>query len=102
MITIETVKNEIPIACKQFRIKTVDVFGSLARDENQVDSDIDLLIEFEEPIYEQSAKRFFGFLHFVEDHFGRRVDLLTPRSIKNPYLKQAIDRDKVRIYGWAS
>ena len=99
MTIVEQIRNEIPDACHQYRIKTVDIFGSLARNEETSENDIDLLIEFEEPIMEQSSKRFFGFLHFMEDHFDRKVDLLTPRSIKNPYLKKSIDKEKIRVYG---
>ncbi len=99
MITVETIKNEIPEACQRFRIKYVEIFGSIARNEFSENSDIDLVVELEDPIEEQSSTRFFGFLHFLEDHFDKKVDLLTPRSIKNPYLKQSIEREKIRIYG---
>ena len=34
----------------------------------------------------------------LEDFFGRKVDLLTSGSIKNPYLKKSIDATKVLIY----
>ena len=99
MITVEAIKHDLPEACQRFRIKYVEAFGSLARNELTEQSDLDLIIELEEPVEEQSSQRFFGFLHFLEDRFGKKIDLLTPRSIKNPYFKQSIEREKIRIYG---
>ena len=96
---MEDLKIILPDVCERFGIRYVEVFGSLARNESGNDSDIDLIIEFEEPIERETSKRYFGFLHFLEDHFGRKVDLLTPRSFRNPYLKKSVDRDRVRIYG---
>lgn len=99
MITTDDIKASLPTICKKFKIKYVDIFGSFARNERQEESDIDLIIEFEDPIEEHVSERYFGFLHSMEDKFNRKVDLLTPRSIKNPYFKKAIERDRVRIYG---
>ena len=98
-MTIDEIKRTLPYVCNKFRIKYVEVFGSIARDENKEDCDIDLIIEFEEPIEEDVSARYFGFLHFIEDQFNKKVDLLTPRSIRNPYLKGSINRDRIRIYG---
>ncbi len=99
MITVESIKSILPDICRQFGIKYVEIFGSIARGKMTEDSDIDLLVELEEPIGERSSERYFGLLHFLEDRFDKKVDLLTPRSIKNPYLKRSIEREKIRIYG---
>lgn len=99
MITVESIKSVLPAACRQFRIKYVEIFGSIAQGTMTDESDIDLLIELDEPIEDKSSERYFGLLHFLEDRFGKKVDILTPRSIKNPYLKQSIERKKIRIYG---
>ena len=98
-MTTDEIKKIILPACQTFRLRYVDVFGSIARNENNRDCDIELLIEFEEPIEDNISARYFGFLHFVEDQFHKKVDLLTPRSIRNPYLKDSIEQDRVRIYG---
>ncbi len=99
MITIHDIKKILPDICDTYRIKYVELFGSIARNEEKEDCDIDLIIEFEDPVEENVSERYFGFLHFLEDKFGRKVDLLTPRSIRNPYLKRSIERDKIKIYG---
>jgi hypothetical protein len=77
----------------------VDAYGSIARNEQNEESDIDLIIEFDEPRRESISKRFFGFIHALEDHYNRKVDVLTEKSLKNPYLIKRINKDRIRVYG---
>lgn len=99
MATIETLKKDIPEMCEKYQIAYVDVFGSTARSEQEADSDIDLIIEFSEPRRKNISHRFFGFLHELEDKYNQKVDILTEQSLRNPYLKEAINKDRIRIYG---
>jgi hypothetical protein len=99
MITIDDIKKILPELCHKFKIRYVDIFGSIARNDSKEESDIDVVIEFEDPIEENISERYFGFLHGLEDAFQRHVDVLTPRAIKNPYLRKSIEREKIRIYG---
>ena len=85
--------------CEKYQIAYVDVFGSTARSEQGVDSDIDLIIEFSEPRRKNISHRFFGFLHELEDKYNQRVDILTEHSLQNPYLKEVVNQDRIRIYG---
>ena len=96
-MTLEEIKRVALPACRQFKVKSLDVFGSLARDEESADGDIDLLVEFEEPD-QQPSKRFFGLLHHLEDNLRREVDLLTVDSLRNPYLRRRILKEKMNIY----
>jgi len=99
VITLEKLQQEIPPMCEKYRIAYVDAFGSIARSELKEGSDIDLIIEFSEPRREKISTRFFGFLHEVEDRFHHKVDLLTEKSLRNPFLKESVNRDRIRIYG---
>ncbi len=68
---------------KSFGVKRLGLFGSFVRNEPKPESDVDLLVEF---IPEQ--KTFSNFMNlgfFLEELFGRKVDLLTPESL-SPYL----------------
>lgn len=98
MVTIETLKENLPELCKKYQIAYVDAFGSVARSEQNSESDIDLIIEFSEPRKKDISSRFFGFLHELEDTYNQKVDLLTEQSLKNPYLKKEIDKSRIRIY----
>ncbi len=64
---------------KTFGVKRLGLFGSFARGQQNKDSDIDVLIEFE-----PEQKTFDNFMHlifFLEDLLGRRVELVTPESL---------------------
>lgn len=86
--------NEISAVCKKDDIIFVGIFGSFARGESTIDSDIDLLVRF-------SRKKSLLDLVRVERElstlFGRKVDLLTEASI-SPYLKDKIKRELEVIY----
>ncbi|ABN57093.1 MULTISPECIES: nucleotidyltransferase family protein [Methanoculleus] len=61
-------------------VRQIGVFGSFARDEGHEESDIDILIEFEEG--GRSFDTYMDLKFFLEDLFGRRVDLVDRDAIK--------------------
>ena len=67
--------------------------GSTARDEARPDSDLDLLVEYETS---PTLDNFVGLKLFLEDHFGVKVDLVTPDGLK-PRTRPGIERDAVEI-----
>ncbi len=75
-------------------IKSVSVFGSVARGEADEKSDIDLIVEFEKPVGLFSLA---GLKNSFEDEFQKKVDLLTPKSI-HPFLKERILASSQKIY----
>lgn len=97
-MTLEEIKKVAMPACREFKVKRLDLFGSLARGEQTAESDVDLLVEFEEPDSHLS-KRFFGLLHHFEDVLGCEVDLLTVSSLSNPYFRRRVLKERMNIYG---
>jgi predicted nucleotidyltransferase len=97
-MTLEEIKKVAVPACKEFKVKRLDLFGSLARGKGTPASDVDLLVEFEAPDLHPS-KRFFGLLHHLEDVLGCRVDLLTVNGLRNPYFRRRALNERVNIYG---
>jgi predicted nucleotidyltransferase len=97
-MTLEEIKKVAMPACREFKVKRLDLFGSLARGEHTAESDVDLLVEFEEPDLHPS-KRFFGLLHHLEDALGCEVDLLTVSSLSNPYFRRRVLKERRNIYG---
>ena len=75
-----------------FKVKSISIFGSVARDEALETSDVDILVEFSEPV---------GLFHFVrlkrslEELLGVRVDLVTPGALK-AQLRERILREAIR------
>ena len=96
-MTIEKIKEIAGPACREFRVKRLDLFGSLCRGQGTAISDVDLIVEFEEPTIFPS-KRFFGLLHHLEDKLNCRVDLLTFNGLKNPYLRRRVLDERVNIF----
>jgi predicted nucleotidyltransferase len=79
--------------CRLYGVRRLGLFGSVARGEERSDSDIDFLAEFESPTPEHMADRYFGFIDEATKRFGRRVQVLTPRMVRNPFLKRSMERD---------
>lgn len=76
-----------------FRVKTLAVFGSVARGEAKDDSDADLLVEFEGRV---TFDRYMALKAFLEDTLGCSVDLLTRAGIR-PELAPSIEREAVYV-----
>jgi hypothetical protein len=96
-MNIEDIRKAAAPACREFNVKRLDAFGSAARGSATSSSDVDLLVEFKEPA-QSPAKRFFGLLHQLEDSLGCAVDLLTPNSLRNPYFKERVLKERISVY----
>lgn len=84
--------------CRRYGVRRLDVFGSaVAGDFDPARSDLDLLVEFEERP-RGLADAYFGLMDDLERLSGRKVDLITDRSIRNPYFRAAVERQRRPIY----
>ncbi len=84
---IDTKKDDI---CK-LGITRVGLFGSFSRGEQNPESDIDLLVEFEKK--KKSFRNYMNFVRLAESLFGRDVEVVTPESLSPyiaPYIKKEI------------
>jgi predicted nucleotidyltransferase len=90
---IEEIKKiSIPIAQK-YGVKKLALFGSYARGEQKVKSDIDFLVEKGQI----QGWEFFGFINNLEDNLGVPVDVFTYDSIRESLIADAL-RDEVVLY----
>jgi uncharacterized protein len=78
---------------RQRGVKSLAVFGSLARGEATRTSDIDVLVEFDRPV---GLFEFIRLKLFLEDLTGRRVDLVTPDALR-PAMRAAILNEAVNV-----
>jgi len=86
--------------CRLFKVKRLELFGSATGDHfDPTKSDLDFLVEFEPSAPAEHARRYFGLLASLRDTFGRKVDLVEIRAVRNPYFKEDIESTKVVIYG---
>jgi uncharacterized protein len=81
--TIESVK---PMLRERFKVKTIGVFGSYVRGEQKQQSDIDVLVEFEEPI---GLFEFMDLEFYLSDLLDTKVDLVSKKALK-PYIGKRI------------
>ena len=92
-------KSDFRTLCKNHKVKYLYAFGSATTDQfNISSSDIDLLVEIDEPDPIERGEKLLSLWDTFEIFFHRKVDLLTDSSIRNPYLRRSIDSSKVLIY----
>lgn len=96
MKTLEEIKDIINQHRQEledkFKVKSIAIFGSYSRGEQTSQSDVDILVEFKEPVG-------FLFIHlgdFLEEILGVKVDLLTLDAIK-PNRLEYITRDIIYV-----
>ncbi len=81
------------------QVDSFALFGSAAKDSMKEDSDIDFLVEFSDQIdVLHYADNYFSFLEKLEKLMGKKIDLVSKKSLKNPILIEEIDRSKVDLY----
>ena len=64
---------------KSYGVKNMDLFGSFVADNVTPQSDIDLLVDFEE--HQKTFDNLMDLGFFLEDLFGRKVEIVTPQSL---------------------
>ena len=77
-----------PTLNKEFAVKEIGLFGSFSDGSYTSESDIDLLVEFENPI----GWKFFSLEIYLEKEFGRKIDLVTKNALKDR-IKESILKD---------
>jgi len=92
-MTIEEIRKKIIPLLKPYNISRVGLFGSAARGEMSVDSDIDILVEIGSDV---SLLTFVEIKQRLEEELGRKVDLVEYETIK-PSLKVNIMQNHVSL-----
>lgn len=90
---ILTVLREHLDSIYSFKVKTLALFGSVARDEANEASDLDFLVEFEGTA---TFDRYMDLKFFLEDLFGKPVDLVTKRSLK-PQIAASVLAEAINV-----
>jgi predicted nucleotidyltransferase len=92
-IVIYTLQQQNTELSQQFGVKSLLLFGSVARDEANSASDVDLLVEFDRPV------GYFGLFtlqNHLEKILGCSVDLGTINSLK-PRIRQRVMGEAIRV-----
>ncbi|MDR2450170.1 MAG: nucleotidyltransferase domain-containing protein [Prevotellaceae bacterium] len=96
-IIIEKI-NELKTLCRTYGVKVMYVFGSVCTNQFNDRSDIDFLISFDKLSIEQYTDNYFELYYHLQRLFGRKIDLLTDKSLSNPYFIESVEASKQLIY----
>jgi hypothetical protein len=99
MQIIEKNIDQISALCKTHKVAQLFVFGSVLNNSLKKDSDIDFLVDFTSMDISKYADNYFDLKFSLENLFGREVDLLEDKAVRNPFFRQSIDKSKHLIYG---
>ena len=99
---IEMKCPELARLCAQYHVHRLELFGSATGTGFHADtSDLDFLVEFHDLSPREHAAAFFGLLEGLQNLFGRPVDLVELRAIRNPYFLQAVEQTRTLLYAAA-
>lgn len=88
----------VKVICRNNNVKSLFAFGSVCTDKFNDQSDIDLLIAFHSMDYGDYADSYFSMAEQLENIFKRPVDLITDKSLSNPYFINSLNQTKTLIY----
>jgi len=86
-------QNHSAEVIRRFGVKAMSLFGSVARDEANETSDVDVLVEFQGPT---TFDAHMGLKEYLEDLLGCRVDVVTVGGLK-PRLRARIENELIRV-----
>ena len=97
MRSVEAVKLILkdiePILRRQYHVKSLSIFGSVARGEATAASDIDFLVEFSAPV---GLIEFMSLQNFLEDTLHANIDIATKNALR-PEMKETILKEAIRV-----
>jgi uncharacterized protein len=80
-------------ALERFGVRALALFGSVARDEATLASDVDVLVDFGGPA---TFEQYMDLRLYLEDLLGAKVDLVTERGLR-PRVRPYVERDAIRV-----
>lgn len=92
-------REAIADLCRRARVRRLDLFGSAVRaDFDPARSDLDFVVVFDELAPVELADAFFTLKEGLESIFGRPVDLVVERVIRNPYFRARLDWERWAVH----
>jgi predicted nucleotidyltransferase len=96
---LEKRKKDIIAICKALNIKRLYAFGSVVSENFRDDSDVDFLISFSDNLsVDEYTKNYFALHYKLRELFNREIDIVTEKTLSNPYFIESINESKQLIY----
>jgi predicted nucleotidyltransferase len=85
--------------CRRYGVRRLEIFGSAAGDDfDPATSDLDFLVEFAPCSPAEHYERYFDLLDELRELFQRDIDLVEPRTLRNPYFIRRVNERRTPIY----
>ena len=97
LVNIPILEGRIRDFCGKWRIAELSVFGSALREDFRPDSDVDVLVSFAVDA-QWTLYDWVDMIAELREIFGRDVDLLSSRSIRNPFRRHQILKTRETLY----
>ncbi|MDR1813284.1 MAG: nucleotidyltransferase domain-containing protein [Tannerella sp.] len=91
--------SQIADLCRKYNVSRLFAFGSVLTDKFNEQSDVDLIVHFDENAVTDRFINYFDFKYSLENVLGRAVDLMEDHPVRNSYLRKNIENTKTLIYG---
>lgn len=97
------IQNNIPAIaalCRKHKVASLSVFGSVCTDKFSNTSDVDFLVSYfqDQIAVEDYADNFFELTDGLEQLLGKKIDLVTEKSLQNPFFIQSVQQTKTNVY----
>lgn len=92
--TKKIINKNLPFIKEKYKVKEMGIFGSYATGKQKEKSDLDILVEFYEPI---TLLKYAGLKNFLEDKINFKVDLIHKSGLK-PIIKNDILKEVIYIW----
>ncbi len=85
--------------CQRYNVRRLELFGSAAgSDFDPQTSDLDFLVEFKSCSPSEHYENYFGLLESLQALFGRAIDLMEAKAMRNPYFIRRVNESRAPIY----
>ncbi len=85
---IRVLREQYPRLAVEYGVKRIGLFGSFVQGQPHEESDVDLIVEFEQPL----GFRFVEFVEHLAHLLGRKVDVLTPAGLASIRVAETAQR----------
>jgi len=99
MNLIENHSKDIMELCKTHKVKSLYAFGSVLTDKFNSESDVDLVVDFQQMDVLDYGDNYYELKFSLENILKRNIDLLEQKALKNPYFIKNLNQTKKLIYG---
>ena len=91
---LSLLQEQVDVIAREYGVRRIGLFGSFARGDAGPGSDVDVLVEFADPFV--TFDRYMDLKFYLEDLFGRRVDLVIRRTLK-PRIRGTVEEEAVYV-----